>query len=425
VSGVDPNLRAQIRAAIEKDYGAHTMLPGGKMPRPRRLPTGSLALDYLSGGGYAFGHMTRFWGAQSSGKTLAMFLAFISAQNFGELRYRQLIGLAEMSMAAGESSQAKIFKDQAKREREYGKLACLFVNAERSIDIDHMKRLGVKMEELDIIEDSTIEGVGEMVYNCLERDKDGRPAYHVIGIDSTSATMSIDEVVDNKGKKKTIYDEAPTTGMIRAGKWGINMDWWRSRLTREHLIMMTSHATERIGVRRAMGSTPEKPPGGRKLHHEPGLVFHFLKSGALKRKPNGGLEELKTDDARGSVNASAFGKFQAAGGVLVVTCEKNKVGVDSRSAVLHHDKRSGNFDVLHEYEKFASYFRVLKKDGSWWTLPDGTKTQQLRSVLEKDAGLRAKIEAVVLKCADDPMYESALLAGQTEQLVELPSAESV
>jgi hypothetical protein len=75
------------------------------------------------------------------------------------------------------------------------------------------------MEALDIIEDSTIEGVGTMVYDCLARSDDG-PAYHVIGVDSTSATMSIDEVVDSKNKKKTLYDEAPTTGMIRAGKWG-------------------------------------------------------------------------------------------------------------------------------------------------------------------------------------------------------------
>jgi RecA/RadA recombinase len=416
--GVDPNLREQIRSQILADYGEHTMLPGGKMPRPRRLPTGSLALNYVSGGGYAFGHMTRFWGAYSSGKTLAMFLAFISAQNFGKLRYRQLIALAEMSIAAGEGHQAKIFKDQAKREKEYGNLLCLFVNAEKSIDVNHMERLGVKMDQLDIIEDSTIEGVGAMVYDCL-------PAYHVIGIDSTSATMSIDEVVDSKNRQKTIYDETPATGLIRAGKWGINMDWWRARLTRENLIMMTSHATERIGVRQAMGSTPEKPPGGRKLHHEPGLTLHFMKAGDLKRKANGGLQELDSDSTKGSATASAFGKFQPAGGALVVRCEKDKVGVSGRSVILHHDKRTGTFDALHEYEKFASYFRVLEKGSSgWWTLPNGQKTQQLRMTLEKDPDLRARIESVVLRCAEDPVFEASLLAGQTEALVEIPAASA-
>jgi RecA/RadA recombinase len=423
MSSADANLRAEIRARIAADYGAHCMLPGGKMPRPRRLPTGSLALDYVSGGGYAFAHMARFWGFWGSGKTLALFKAFISAQNFGELRYRQLMALAEMSLRAGEARQAKVFKDQAKREQEYGKLACLFVNAEKSIDTDHMKRLGVDMDALDIIEDSTIEGVGAMVYDCLARSDKG-PAYHVIGVDSTSATMSIDEVVDSKNKKKTLYDEAPTTGMIRAGKWGWNMDWWRARLTRENLIIMTSHATERIGGRQAMGATPEKPPGGRKLHHEPGLILHFVKSSALKRKANGGLEEI-TGDARGSASTSAFSQFEPDGGVLLVRCDKNKVGVQGRVAMLHHDKCTGDFDALHEYEKFASYFRVLDKSGSWWTLPDGSKTQQLRATLDKQPELRSEIEAVVLRCAEDPLFEQARLRGQTEQLVELPSAESV
>jgi hypothetical protein len=416
---VDPSLRGKIRAQIEADYGAHTILSGGKMPRPRRLPTGSLALDYVSGGGYAFAHMSRFWGAYSSGKTLAMFLAFISAQNFGEIRYRQLMGLSELALKIGDARDAKVLKDQAKRERELGSLACLFVNAERSIDVDHMRRIGVDMDKLDIIEDSTIEGVGAMVYDCL-------PAYHVIGIDSTTATMSIDEVVSSDNKRKTIYDETPATGMIRAGKWGINMDWWRARLSRENLILMTSHATELIGARKAIqSSTPEKPPGGRKLHLEPGLILHFLKSSALKRKPNGGLEEVDSDAARGGATASAFSKFQPAGGVLVVKCDKNKVGVAGRSVLLHHDKRTGTFDSIYEYEKLGAYYRVLDKSGSWWTLPGGSKIQQIRSTLEAQPELRARIESVVLRCAEQPDYEAKRLAGQTEELVALPPAETV
>ena len=41
--------------------------------------------------------------------------------------------------------------------------------------------------------------------------------------------------------------------------------------------------------------------------------------------------------------------------------------------------------------------------------------------LEKDAELRSKIEAVVLRCAEDPVYESSLLAGETSTLVEISS----
>lgn len=418
MSYVDPNLRAQIRSKIQADYGEHTILPGGKMPKPRRLPTGSLALDYISGGGYAFGHMARFWGAMSSGKTLAMFKAFIAAQNFGELRYRQLMAMAELSLRAGDAKQAKVMKDQAKREREYGPLSCLFVNPEKSIDIDHMKRIGIDLDKLDIVERSTIEDIGKIVYRSLR-------GYHVIGIDSTTAAMSITEIGDEDDQDNdgdNIYGSYP---FRRATSWGINMDWWRSRLTRDNLILLTSHATQKVGVRQSIqGSTPEHPPGGTKLFHEPGLILHFIKSSMLKRKANGGLEEAG-DDARGSATASAFGKFQPAGGMVFVKCDKNKVGVQGRVAVLHHDKRTGDFDLPHEYEKFAAYFRVLAKNGGWWTLPDGSKTQQIRSILDEQADLRAKIEAVVLRAAEDPEWEARLLAGRTEVLVEVPSADTV
>jgi hypothetical protein len=55
---------------------------------------------------------------------------FAAAQNYGRLRHAQLMGLAELSLAAGELKQAKLLKDQAKREREFGALSCLFVCSE-------------------------------------------------------------------------------------------------------------------------------------------------------------------------------------------------------------------------------------------------------------------------------------------------------
>jgi hypothetical protein len=57
--------------------------------------------------------------------------------------------------------------------------------------------------------------------------------------------------------------------------------------------------------------------------------------------------------------------------------------------------------------------------------PDGkTKTQQLRSTLAANPDLRARIESVVLRCAEDPVFESELLAGRTGELVEIPAVSS-
>lgn len=404
--GVDVSLRAEIRAQILADYGEHTMLPGNRMPKPRRLPMADLALEYVSGGGVPFAHMTRLWGAPSSGKTLALMKIFYAAQHFGELRHRQLVALSELSLRAGEAKQAKLLADQAKRERELKELSCLFVLAEKTWDERVPIALGVDLKKLEIVPETKIEVIGDVVQRALK-------GYHVIGVDSTSATISVDEL----GHKDGIYNEIQ---MKRAVRWGINMDWWRDRMTPENVLVFTSHARETIGSRKTIqAQAAEHPPGGTKLHHEPGLILHFMKGGGLKRKPNGGLEEIDSDAARGGATASAFGKFQAAGGVLIVRCEKNKVGVAGRSVLLHHDKAVNDFDRWHEYEKFASYYRVLEKSGTWWKLPSGQKTQQLRMTLEGDDEVRKRIEGVVLRCAEDPLFEAELLKGNTGTLVQV------
>jgi RecA/RadA recombinase len=409
--GVDANLRAQVRAAILKDYGESTMLPGNKMPRPRRLPTGDPALDYVTAGGVPFRNVTRMWGYYSSGKTTALLKMFAAAQNYGKVRHAQLTALAELAMAAGELREAKLLSDQAKREREFGSLSVLFVCPEAP-DPKLAAALGVDLKKIEMVRDTVIENIGDIVQRALS-------AYHVVGIDSTTATMSIDEL----GDPNSTHGSHP---MKRASAWGANLDWFRARMSDENCVILTSHAREkRTGTKSFAAQSQEHAPGGFALNHEPAVILHFMKGGALKRAPDGSLREVDSEAAKGGASASAFAKFQPAGGVLVVRCDKNKTGVAGRVVLLHHDKATGDFDSLHAYERFASYYRVLERNGSWWTLPDGSKTQQLRRTLAEQPDLRRRIEAVVLRAADDAQWEQARLRGQTESLVELPSAQSV
>lgn len=415
MTGFDASLRGKIRAQIQADYGEHTMLPGNKMPRPRRLPTGDLALDYVTGGGVPFRHVTRMWGYYSSGKTTALMKMFASAQRYGELRYAQLMALSELSVRAGELKHAKILADQAKREKEYGPLSCLYVCPEAP-DPKLAELVGLDLKKIELVPRTEIEVIGDIVQKSLS-------AYNVVAVDSTTATISVDELGHGNGQDSGdgLFQEFP---MKRAKAWGVNLDWFRARMTNENCVILISHAREkRTGTKSFAAQSAEHPPGGFALNHEPSVILHFMKGGGLKRLPNGALKELDSDSAKGSATASAFGKFQPAGGVLVVRCEKNKVGVAGRSVLLHHDKRTGYFDQLHEYEKFASYFRVIEKSGpSWWILPDGKKTQQIRPVLEADPAIRAKIEGVVLRCAEDAEWEASILAGRSDQLVEVPAA---
>ena len=234
--------------------------------------------------------------------------------------------------------------------------------------------------------------------------------------------MSIEELGNEKGAK-TVYDESNTTGMTRARKWGYNMDWWQDRMSPDNVMIFTSQIQSAIGMSARQRVAAEKAPGGEKLNHEPGVILHFMKGGWLKRKDNGGLVEVGEKGGE----KGAFGKAQPEGGEVVVHCTKNKTGKDQRRALLHHDKKTSNFDQLFELEKFAKFFKVVQMSGpSWVVLPDGSKTQSIRSVLEESPDLVHQIEDVVLHCAEDPQYELEILrsrGGPGELLV--PALEAV
>jgi RecA/RadA recombinase len=407
---VDPSLRDKLRAQIARDYGQHTLLAGNEVPKARRMPTRSLALDYATGGGYPFGAFTRFWGAFSTGKTKAILNAFWVAQNYDVIRCERLTYLADVAKVAGEAKEAKALREQAKHERELyaGGLKCLFVNSETKPEDAYLQHLGLRTDKdsLEYVESNRIEVIGDIVQQALG-------AYHVIAVDSTTKGVSLAELNDKDG----IYNDRP--GMLRVQKWGRNLDWWSDRMNSDNIVIFSSQIQSKVGMNAAQRIEGEHPPGGMKMQHDPGVVLHFMKGGWLKRKDNGGLEPQGQDGgAKG-----AFGRAQPAGMEVVVRCDKNKFGRSHRVVLLHDDKRAAQWDALFEYEKFAKYFKVVAGgSGGWWSLPDGTKSQSLRSAISEDENLRRQVEAVVLRCAEDPRFEDDLLAsrnGHGEALVEL------
>jgi RecA/RadA recombinase len=399
---VDVELRTAIRAQILADYGEHTIIPGDRMPKVRRLPSRSLGMDYLMAGGYPFGMMTRHWGAFSTGKSTALLNAFWAAQNFGLLRFERLSYLAAMSRMAGEKRHAKAMADQAKRERDrYANgLKSMYVCSEKVFDVDLARKLGVKLDEenLELVMNTRIETVGNIVQQALL-------GYHLIAVDSTSGTMSIDEL----GHEDGVEGQSQTIAMNRARKWGYNMDWWRDRISPDNVLIFTSHITTAIGMSARQRVESEKAPGGHKLNHEPSVILHFMKGKWLKNKKtaDGGLEEI---DGSGG-EKGAFGRAQAGGGEVVIRCDKNKSGGrDGRVCLLHYDKVAANFDPWHDYVKLGRYFKVLQGGQSgWYTLPGGERTNQIRTRLAEDETLRHQISSVVLRCAEDPMFERELL----------------
>jgi RecA/RadA recombinase len=303
--------------------------------------------------------MTRFWGAFSAGKTLGVWNVFWAAQNFDRIRYDELTWMADMARASGQGREAKALKEQAKRESELyaGGLKCLLVNSESRPDPLYLERLGIRTDKdsFEIAPSTRIEKIGDIVTEAL-------PAYHVIAVDSTTNTMSLDELADPDG---IFNSKLP---LLRVQKWGRNFDWWSDRISDDNVLIFTSQIQAKIGMSAAQRIEGEHPPGGKKMEHDASLVLHFMKGKWLKRKPDGGLVEM--GDKGGE--KGAFGKSQAAGSEVVVRCDKNKYGSQGRVVLMHHDKLIPNWDPLHELEKFCKFFKVIPvAGGGWVTLPSG------------------------------------------------------
>lgn len=66
-----------------KKQGMNTLIVGDNQPEVPRLPSGSIGLDRILGGGYPMGRMTELYGDPSSGKSLMAYLAIKEVQKNG------------------------------------------------------------------------------------------------------------------------------------------------------------------------------------------------------------------------------------------------------------------------------------------------------------------------------------------------------
>jgi RecA/RadA recombinase len=410
---VDPQLRAALRAKLQKEYKREVIHAVRSSDMIKRLDSGSLALNYCMGGrGFPFHTITRLYGRFSSGKSTAIYRAIYVAQNYGTFEHARLVHLSDVARVEGEVRLAKKLRDDAKRVQSE-RLKCLVVATEGELDTKLIERdygISTKQDDLEIVYSRRIEEIGQTVQLALG-------AYHFVAVDSTTGSFSIDELATNQGAAKSVEDEANNTGQNRARKWGYNLDWWQDRIGPDNVLIITSQI-QAGGGGGYNKQVVEEAPGGEKLKHEPGVVLHFMPGQRLKRRPDGGLEPFDKEGGE----AGAFGKKQSSGREVIIRCDKNKFGRAERVTLHHFDRTTAQWDPWHEYEKMAKYLRVVeptKQGSTWYQLPNGSKTQSLRQAIINDPVFRRQIEERVYRCASDPGYEDLVLKGSLEPMLQL------
>jgi recombination protein RecA len=334
---VDPGKYEEAAAAIRKRYGQSAVSAANNSPSVARIPTGSIELDYATGGGVPIGRFSRFYGGYSSGKSLACWNVIKNAQQEG--------------------------------------LLCAYYDAEKQFDPNFVKRLGVDIEKLIIVQGSIIEDI------CLKMEA-LMGSVHLHVIDSASQCISIHEMEADLEKERM----------------GGSARYWSAGLKRvsEHMeaspdgntVIIVDQVRDVFGM---PGANP-KPPGGRFIEHLSSMSLFFRRGTWLYRDPEG----ILTDDSQKKVTLS--GMSEADGIETQIRVEKSRVCRPFRSARVRIDFRDMQYDLGFELSKAAVFFGIVERNGAWFTVPSGEKYQgekKLRQAILEDKDLQAQIRKAV------------------------------
>lgn len=132
-----------VVAAIEKKYEGK-LKHGNEIENPERLSTGSLELDIAMGGGIPLGRRIRLAGPYSCGKSLICWNIIANAQAKG--------------------------------------LRCAYMNVEKQYSPEFVASRGVDIEKLLVVDETTIEGIAEILDSLLT-------VVDLIVVDSTKAAI--------------------------------------------------------------------------------------------------------------------------------------------------------------------------------------------------------------------------------------------
>lgn len=173
-----------------------------------RISTGIPSLDLIFGGGVPMHGMIEFYGRESSGKT---HIACMVAKQFQRKGH-----------------------------------TVLYIDAENSLDPEHVEYIGVDLENLHCVQESGLESVMRVIQNAVESEY----APELIVVDSVAALSPESEEVDNK-------DIALSARLITRGLRKINA------VNKKTLIILINQSRQQIGSRYPVDTTS----GGRAMRH--------------------------------------------------------------------------------------------------------------------------------------------------------------
>ena len=335
---VQPDLRDEIIARINRKYGDGAVRLGNDYEHPARISTGSLELDVATDGGIPQGRWTRFYGGYHSSKTLRALMVTANAQKLGML--------------------------------------CAYYNVEKQYDPKFAKEnIGVNVDELSLVEGTSVEEIGEKMETMFQ-------VCHFHVIDSCTMAVSEDEL------NADIRDWRPG---ITARAWGKVFRRLNERFNpNEHTVILI----DQVRVNFKTGS--EDPAGGKVFDHQSSMSISFRKGSWLHRNDKGFLDEKAT------ATKGSSGMMEPHGYEVKCRVEKSRVCRPFRTAAMRLDLDTLQFDSLFELVKAAKHYGVVQSRGSYYYYGDqkfqGDK--QLRMFALGDLSFQEQVRETALAAAN-------------------------
>jgi recombination protein RecA len=330
---VDPSNLDKHLGIIRKIYGDGAVVKGTEKPPLRRIPSGSLELDYAIGGGVPVGRWAHFFGPKASGKTLTAYNVIANAQAMG--------------------------------------LKCAYYNIEKQFSEEWCRKHGIDTNALEVVEGTVIEHIGAKLETLLG-------SIHVHVLDSMAMAVAQEELA------------------MKSDEWrpGISARVWGKTIRRvnerfddaENTIIMINQTRAGFGY----GSS-EEPTGGKALEYVSRLSLAFRKSSWLYYNSDNVLDpDAKAGDTLTGDKEPDGIEYQ----VRVV--KSSGFGKENGTARMRLDYATGQYDELWTLSKGALFHDLVTPTGkgsSWYTYGD-KKVQGkngVRELVASDKKLQDKI----------------------------------
>jgi len=177
---------AKMQEKMAKSYG-DTVVKGTEVERVSFFPSGIASIDRALGGGWAVGRLCSIYGYPSAGKTTFLLQSIANMQKIDPR-------------------------------------ACLYADAEASLDLDYAQRLGVDLDRLIVVQADTAENMTTILRNyCLEEyEEKGKTIKNdMFGCISLAVLDSTNALVPAADYGK----EVNRTGGTMAGTAGLLSNW--------------------------------------------------------------------------------------------------------------------------------------------------------------------------------------------------------